>query len=88
MLPNGKSPFKQWLSKLNPATKVKILEYLSRLSFGGSQKNVKPLGDGLFELKINFGAGYRVGGDKSTQRNDMKKAKKYWREYALQNRII
>ncbi len=69
---------------------------------GGSKKNIKSIGDGLFELKINFGSGYRVyfvetekiiiliisGGDKSTQKNDIKKAKEHWRKYALQNRII
>ena len=101
-LPNGKSPFKDWLIKLNPKTKIKILEYVNRLSFGGSKKNIKSVGDGLFELKINFGAGYRVyfvetekiiiliisGGDKSTQISDIKKAKEHWRKYALQNKLI
>lgn len=98
-LPNGKSPFKGWFLTLDPVSKIKILDYVNRLSLGGSKKNIKSLGDGLFELKINFKAGYRLyfvetdkiivliilDGDKSSQKSDIKKAKKYWREYALQN---
>ena len=66
----------------------------SRSSRGG-KKNIRALGDGVFEIKIKFGAGLRVyfaeegktillllaGGDKSTQKSDIKRAKKYWTEY-------
>ncbi|MCH7410626.1 type II toxin-antitoxin system RelE/ParE family toxin [Belliella sp. DSM 111904] len=52
----------------------------------------EPVGDGIRELKVNFAKGYRVyfkekngkiiilllGGDKSTQQNDIKKAKAIW----------
>ncbi len=54
----------------------------------------KPVGGGIRELKVNFAKGYRVyfkekegkiiilliGGDKSTQQNDIKKAKDIWKK--------
>jgi putative addiction module killer protein len=53
------------------------------------------VGEGVFELKIDFAAGYRVyfgqdgkiivvllcGGDKSSQDADIKRAKQYWKDY-------
>ncbi|PCH56728.1 MAG: hypothetical protein COC15_02750 [Legionellales bacterium] len=53
------------------------------------------LGDGIVELKIHYGPGYRVyyarkgktvylllcGGNKSSQKKDIKLAKKYWKIY-------
>ncbi|MEY3869481.1 MAG: hypothetical protein RLZZ338_3372 [Cyanobacteriota bacterium] len=55
----------------------------------------RSLGEGLFELKIDYGPGYRLyfgqiasiivillcGGDKSTQDRDIEKAREYWRDY-------
>lgn len=52
----------------------------------------KPVGDGIREMRVNFAKGYRVyfkekegkiiilliGGDKSTQQKDIKKAKDIW----------
>jgi putative addiction module killer protein len=54
---------------------------------------IKPLGDGVHELKIDYGPGYRVyyamngktvvllliGGDKATQTKNIKTAKAYWK---------
>jgi len=62
---------------------------------GGAKKNIRPLGGGLFEIKIDHGPGYRVyfgetgntvillllGGDKSTQFRDIRQAKDFWRSY-------
>ena len=55
----------------------------------------KPIDQGVFELRLDFGPGYRIyfgeenqkivvllcGGDKSTQEKDIKKAIKYWEDY-------
>jgi putative addiction module killer protein len=93
--PGGKRPFKEWINKLEEFTVIKIRAYIDRVAAGGSKMNVKPIEDGVFEISINFGPGYRVyfgqtknmillllvGGDKSSQDNDIKKAKEYWRLY-------
>jgi putative addiction module killer protein len=61
--------------------------------------DVEPVGDGLSELRIHYGPGYRVyygkegnkvylllcGGDKSTQSKDIKKAKEYWKDHKGRN---
>jgi putative addiction module killer protein len=91
---SGKSPFTQWLSKIKDiTTQVRILRRLERLEFG-HYGDYKSVGDGVFELRLAFGPGYRVyfgeedgvavvlllGGNKSSQSKDIEIAKKYWRE--------
>jgi putative addiction module killer protein len=67
------------------------MDRLEKGNFG----NCKPVGEGVLELKINFGPGYRlyfaedgpniivllIGGDKSTQSKDIKSAQNYWEHY-------
>lgn len=69
----------------------KRLERLGSGNFG----DCRSVGDGVFELRIHIGAGYRVyfgevdrtivllfcGGDKSTQTRDIQRAKTYWLEH-------
>ena len=92
-LPNGKVPFKEWIFSLPLKTQTKIFDFIKRVAGGGSKKNIKALGDGIFELRIDYQAGYRVyfgelnnvvilvllGGNKSSQKRDIRKAKEYWR---------
>ena len=92
---NGKEPFHEWLDKLDKRTQAKIHTFIDRLASGGGKKNLKAIGNGVFEIKINFGPGYRVyfgedgkfiillllGGDKSRQNTDIKVAQEYWRQY-------
>jgi putative addiction module killer protein len=87
--------FSKWLLKLKDIRgKVAILRRIKRVRDGnfGDHKSV---GDGVSELRIPIGAGYRVyytqrgkeiiillvGGDKSTQSKDIEKAKKISKEY-------
>ena len=91
----GKQPFNEWLYRLHdPKTRRRILQRLSRLE-SGNYGDYKVLKEGVFELRLDFGSGYRIycgergnqfvillcGGDKSTQVKDIEMAKTYWREY-------
>jgi putative addiction module killer protein len=78
-----------WFSGLRDrAAKVRIDIRIRRLSLG-NKGDVRPVGEGVSELRIHFGPGYRVyftrqgdtvvvllaGGDKSSQEQDIKQAK-------------
>ena len=80
--------FDKWLRKLKDASvKIKILARLARVE-NGNFGDHKQLGEDLFELRMFFGSGFRiyytirnrrlvlllVGGNKSTQGKDIKKA--------------
>lgn len=90
--------FSKWLSNLrDKQAKAKILIRLKRLSLGNAG-DVKPVGQGVSELRINFAKGYRVyymqrgsvlivllcGGDKNTQQSDIAKAKQLADEWKNQ----
>ena len=80
--------FENWLKKLKDARgKARILRRLDRLA-QGNPGDVRPIGKGLSELRLDVGPGYRVyylqdgerlilllcGGDKSSQQKDIDKA--------------
>jgi putative addiction module killer protein len=93
---SDKSPFLEWEKKLDAKVRGIVRTRIARLRLGnyGDVKSIKN-GDGIYELRISFGAGYRiyfgqkgkliiillVGGDKSSQKRDIEKAKKYWLDY-------
>ena len=76
-----------------------VLARVDRLAFG-TFGDWKPVGEGVCELRIHFGAGYRVyfgrdgkavvillcGGEKRSQDTDIKRAKKYWNDYETRKR--
>ena len=81
--------FDRWLSELRDRRAVaRIAARLDRLA-GGNPGDAQPVGDGVSELRINYGPGYRVyfiqrgpvliillcGGNKSSQDRDIKQAK-------------
>jgi putative addiction module killer protein len=91
----GREPFTNWLNSIRDArTIARILRRLDRVE-AGSFGDFSPVGDGVYELRFFFGAGYRVyfafvgatvvlllcGGDKSGQAKDISRAKEYWRRY-------
>jgi putative addiction module killer protein len=92
---DGKSPYEDWISRLGSGkTRSRIDTRIARLRLGnlGDHKSV---GGGVTELIVDFGPGYRIyigqvgttviillcGGDKSTQKGDIERAKKYWADY-------
>lgn len=91
----GREPCRDWLNGLEPTDQAGIYAYIDRLVMGAAKKNVKSVGAGVFEIKIARGPGYRVyfgrvglkiillllGGDKSSQKRDIRIAKKFWRDY-------
>ena len=92
---NGKSPFAEWLNRLKDImARAVIRKRLNRIRLGNCG-NTEPVGNGVYELKIYYGSGYRAyygldgnslvvllcGGDKSSQVRDIEKAKEYWKDY-------
>jgi len=91
---DGCAPFTEWLSTLRDRdAHARISARLNRVKLGNFGI-IKALGDGVIELKIDYGPGYRVyyamngktvvllliGGDKATQTRDVKVAKAYWKQ--------
>lgn len=82
--------FSAWLRDLRDMrARAKVLARIDRLSLG-NPGDVAPVGDGISEMRIHYGPGYRVyyiqrgeeivvllcGGDKSSQNSDIRAAKK------------
>ena len=56
---SGQSPFARWFGRLNPTAAAKVTIALYRLEHGNFS-NVKGVGAGVYEYKIDFGPGYRI----------------------------
>ena len=99
---HGKETFSQWIDRLEETTQARIYAYIVRLAGGGAKKNVKPVGGGVSELKIDSGPGYRVyfgqvgnrmillllGGGKRTQQRDIRTAMQHWKDYHAKNKKL
>jgi len=87
--------FDKWIGKLRDRdAKQRIAARLARVT-EGNFGDVKPVGSGISELRIDYGPGYRVyllprgaevvillcGGDKSTQEKDIERAKEIALDY-------
>ena len=93
-LPSGRMPFSAWFNSLDSCLADIVSERLEKLERGyfGDFKN---LGEGVYELRIHFSCGYRIyfsrdktkiilllcGGEKNSQKRDIKKAKIFWEDY-------
>jgi putative addiction module killer protein len=93
--PSAKEPFTEWLNSLRDVMgRKRILARVSRMQ-QGNYGDCKPVGNGVSELRLFFGSGYRVyfgergndlvillcGGEKDSQDADIQQAKAYWQEY-------
>lgn len=92
----GKRPYSTWKNRLDAEARSIIIGRLDRIRLGnfGDAKVIKG-GGGIYELRINYGPGYRIyfgqqgttvvilltGGDKGSQTRDIEKAKRYWLDY-------
>jgi putative addiction module killer protein len=91
---DGESPFEEWFLGLNRQAAVRVATALSRLE-QGNLSNVKGVGDGVLECRIDWGPGYRIyfgrngatlvilltGGTKRRQQSDSETAKADWEDY-------
>ena len=55
----GRSPFAEWFDRLDAVTAARVNKYIHRLE-AGNFGAAKPLREGVFELRLDFGPGYRV----------------------------
>jgi putative addiction module killer protein len=92
---DGKCPFDDWFSKLkDPIGKAAVLSRFDRIK-QGNLGDYKDIGDGVYELRLFTGPGYRIyyawegeqlvllltAGSKSQQSKDIQQAKTYWLEH-------
>ena len=88
------SPFRRWFDGLDHQATAWVTIAIDRLGEGNTS-NAKALGEGVSELRIDRGPGYRVyfgwdgkvlvillgGGTKKRQQNDIEAALRHWRSY-------
>ena len=95
LTPEGRDPFKDWLSSLSDRmARARIAARVQRL-VAGNFGDCKPIAEGVWELRIDHGPGYRayyaragerlilllVGGDKRRQQADIETALVYWKDW-------
>lgn len=92
--PSGRRPFRSWFDALDRAAALKVDVALRRLE-QGNISDVKSVGAGIYEFRIDFGPGYRLylaydghqlvvllaGGTKKRQGKDIATARARWADY-------
>ncbi len=90
----GRSPFECWLDVLDSRAAAKVIVALARIE-QGNFSNVKGVGGGVLEYRIDLGPGYRIyfgrdgetlvillaGGTKNRQQDDIRTAQARWDDY-------
>jgi putative addiction module killer protein len=96
---DGRQPFAEWFADLEPVTRATVARAIARME-QGNLSNVKPVGGGVLEYRIDFGPGYRVyfgrdgdtlvilltGGSKKRQQRDIETAQVCWQDYKRRKR--
>lgn len=97
----GNEPYTNWLDSIrDKIIKARIRRRIDRL-YDGNEGDHKSVGQGVFELRLSFGSGYRIyygkqneeliilllGGDKSSQASDIKLAQQYWENFKRCNHV-
>jgi putative addiction module killer protein len=92
---DGRSPFQEWYDGLrDKVARGRIVSRIARVRIGNFG-DFKSVGRGVYELRVDYGPGYRVyfgkvgdtlvllvgGGDKSTQEKDIRKAQDIWEQH-------
>jgi putative addiction module killer protein len=95
----GRTPYRDWLVKLDAVTRARVIAAVLRME-GGNFSGAKAAGSGVSELRLDFGPGYRVyfgkdgdrlvillaGGTKRRQQSDIEAAYGLWAEYKRRKR--
>jgi putative addiction module killer protein len=91
---SGRSPFAMWFESLSASAAAKVAVAVTGLS-QGNFSNVKGVGGGVYEYRVNFGPGFRIylgkdgecviillaGGSKKRQQKDIEDAQTRWQDY-------
>lgn len=91
----GRFPYREWVESIaDKKVRAVVLARVDRLAFG-TFGDWKAVGEGVCELRVHLGAGFRVyfgregvkvvillcGGEKRSQDSNIKRAKEYWKDY-------
>jgi len=99
-LSDGSQPFVEWFENLDKHARARVNATIDKAQ-RGVRSVLRNLRDGVCEIKVNFGPGYRVyygedgdkiillisGGDKRKQTGDIETVKAYWRAYEKNKKL-
>ena len=101
LTPEGEDPYAIWLASLKDRqARARVLVRIERMA-SGNFGDVKPVGDGVWEVRVDWGPGYRVyyaqagkrlvllliGGDKRKQQTDIQQAHEHWKDWQERRKI-
>lgn len=96
---DGNCPFRRWFFRLEARAAVRVTRVITKLE-SGLRPDVKSVGEGVMEARIDYGPGYRVyfgldgvtlvillgGGDKRSQQDDIQDAQTAWADYKVRKK--
>ena len=97
----GDDPYAKWLASLaDRQARARVLVRIGRMA-SGNFGDVKPVGNGVWEARVDWGPGYRIyyaqagkrlillliGGDKRKQQSDIDQAHEYWEDWQHRRKI-